>query len=77
MLHEIAIDALINIIIHIIFIVLSWKALEGLNFEKLIKKNKVIESRLLFILLSITIGTIASTFVINLIQWSRQLIYLF
>ncbi|MGM8215028.1 DUF1146 family protein [Bacillaceae bacterium W0354] len=77
MLHEIAVDALINITLHIIFIVLSWKSLEALNFEKIIKKNKVVESRLIFILLSIAIGSIVSNFVINFIHWSRQLVYLF
>jgi len=77
MTQEIAIDALINICIHIIFIILAWKALEALNFEKLLKKNRIIESRVLYILLAITIGTVSSHFVIQFIYWSRQLIYLF
>ncbi len=77
MTQEIAIDSLINIVLHITFIIIAWKALEALNFEKFLKKNRVVESRTLYVLLAITIGTVASHFVTQFIYWSRQLIYLF
>ncbi|PKR77756.1 hypothetical protein CEY16_07440 [Halalkalibacillus sediminis] len=76
MFVDVAVDAMVSIISHLIFIILAWKGLEALHFEKLIAKNKVVESRILYIMLSITIGTTVSNFFLDFINWSRQLTYL-
>ncbi|WP_167261956.1 DUF1146 family protein [Alkalibacillus sp. S2W] len=76
MLMEQGIDALIGITSHIIFIILAWKALEAINIQALFKKNKEIESKLLWILLSIALGTTVSNFFLDFINWSQRLPYL-
>ncbi|NIK11846.1 DUF1146 family protein [Alkalibacillus almallahensis] len=73
---EQGIDALIGITSHIIFIILAWKALEAINIQALFKKNKEIESKLLWILLSIALGTTVSNFFLDFINWSQRLPYL-
>ncbi|WP_370871848.1 DUF1146 family protein [Alkalibacillus salilacus] len=76
MLMEQGIDALIGITSHIIFIIFAWKALEAINIQALFKKNKEIESKLLWILLSIALGTTVSNFFLDFINWSQRLPYL-
>nr|WP_289039179.1 DUF1146 family protein [uncultured Allobacillus sp.] len=70
------VDALTGMISHIIFIILAWKALESVNIQSIFKKNREVESKLLFILLSIVIGTTVSNFFLDFIRWSGQLSYL-
>jgi len=70
-------SAIIGMISHVIFIYITWKAMIALNVEFLIKKNHVTEARILLILISIAIGSLVSRFVLDIIQWSQDLIYLF
>ncbi|TFB19257.1 DUF1146 domain-containing protein [Filobacillus milosensis] len=76
MFTDIAIDSIVFMFSHIIFIIIAWKCLEAVKIEQIFKKNRVAESRILFIMLSIVIGTTVSNFVIDFIQWSRQLQHL-
>ncbi|MFB9973671.1 DUF1146 domain-containing protein [Allobacillus sp. SKP2-8] len=71
-----AVDALTGMISHLIFIVIAWKALESFNIQGVFKKDRELESKLLFILLSIVIGTTVSNFFLDFIRWSGQLSYL-
>lgn len=70
-------SAIIGMISHVIFIYITWKAMIALNVEFLIKKNHVTKARILLILISIAIGSLVSRFVLDIIQWSQDLIYLF
>jgi len=70
-------QALLGIISHIFFIGLAFFALRAIMFEKWIKKNHVFQAQLLYILLSITIGSIVSNFFLDISYWSRELPYLF
>lgn len=70
-------QALISIISHLIFIVITWWALQGLNIEKFIKPNQVLQARLLLILLTIAIGSIVSNFFLDYLLWSQQLPLMF
>ncbi|MGP4072307.1 DUF1146 family protein [Piscibacillus sp. B03] len=76
MFTDLAIDSIVFMFMHIIFITLAWKVLEAVQLEQIFKKNRVIESRILFIMLSITIGATVSNFFIDFIKWSRQLQHL-
>ncbi|MFD2638568.1 DUF1146 family protein [Piscibacillus salipiscarius] len=76
MFTDLAIDSIIFMFMHIMFIILAWKVLEAVQLEQIFKKNRVVESRILFIMLSITIGSTVSNFFIDFIQWSRQLQHL-
>ena len=42
-------------------------ALSSLNFEKLIKKNKVVEAQLLYILLAMALGYLVANFIQRII----------
>lgn len=69
--------AIISMISHVIFIYLTWTAMQGINFEPLVRKNHVTEARVIIIFITIVLGTGVSRFVLEIIQWSQDLIYLF
>lgn len=77
MLQGLGIQALVNICSHIIFIILTWHALQAIRFDEIFKKSRVFEARLVMMLLTITIGSTVSHFFIDLINWTQQIIYLF
>ncbi|WP_186576603.1 DUF1146 family protein [Aquibacillus kalidii] len=77
MLQTLAQDALLSIFSHILFIIITWRAIQSVNFDALIHKSRVFEARVLIILVTIVIGTTVSKFFLELIQWGQQLIYLF
>ncbi|MBS4218914.1 DUF1146 family protein [Bacillus sp. FJAT-49711] len=77
MLEDLGQQALINIFSHLFFIGIAFFALQALNFEKLIRANRVFQARLLYILLTVVIGSIASNFFLDYLNWSRQLQLLF
>lgn len=76
-MQSVAYMSLISIFSHIFFIYLTWKVMIAVNVEPFIRKNKVNEARLLLILLTIAIGSSVSRFVLDLIQWSQNMQYLF
>lgn len=68
---------LLAIISHVFFIGVSFYALRALKLEKLIKKNHVFQAQILFIFLSIIIGTAVSNFFLELSYWSGRLPFIF
>ncbi|OLN24155.1 hypothetical protein BTO30_01730 [Domibacillus antri] len=70
-------EALISMIMSLFFIGLSFWALQAIRFEKLLRKNQVARARLLYLLLSIVIGSAVSSFFLDYLLWSRQLPMLF
>ncbi|MDM5246401.1 DUF1146 family protein [Lysinibacillus sp. G4S2] len=70
-------ESLIGILSHIFFIAIAFYALQSLMLEKLFKKNKVFQIQLIYILLSITIGSAVSNFFLQISNWSGKLPYLF
>ena|GEM_PF-610542 len=58
-------QALISIIVNLVFIFLTWRALQALQIEKIIRKGRVVETRLLLILLTIAIASSVSNFFLN------------
>ncbi|ETI70020.1 DUF1146 family protein [Neobacillus vireti] len=69
--------ALLSIVSHLLFIAISWWALQAIRLDKLLKANHVFQGRLLYILLAIFIGSSVSNFFLDYLQWSRQLPMLF
>lgn len=69
-------QAIISIVSHLIFIVITWYALQALPIEKVIRKGRVFEARLLLILLTIAIGSSVSNFFLDFLFWSKQIPYL-
>lgn len=69
--------ALVSMISHMIFIYMTWRVMTTINFEPLIRKGKVTEARILILFITIAIGTSVSRFVLDILQWSQDLIFLF
>jgi len=70
-------EALMGILSHLFFIAITFYALQAFMLEKLFKKNKVFQIQLIYILLSIAIGTAVSNFFLQISSWSGKLPYLF
>ncbi|MGA4721798.1 DUF1146 family protein [Fictibacillus nanhaiensis] len=70
-------QALLHIIVHLLFLVISWWALQAVHFDKWIKKGKVMQARVLYILLVISLASIASDFFLKYLQYSKNLGQLF
>ena len=69
-------EALISIISHLVFMAVAFWALQALNFEKFLRANHVFQARLLYILLTIVIGSVVSNFFLDYLLWSQQLKFL-
>ena len=54
-----------KIYIYVISVMLSAYTLTGVNFEKIIKRNKNIEARILVILLSFIMGYLLTNFIVD------------
>ncbi|WP_239255171.1 DUF1146 family protein [Listeria ilorinensis] len=74
-MYNIVMEQPITILIsHLLFIVITFWALQALNYEKFLKKNRVIQARLLFAILSIVIGYTLSNFFLEYLEASKQLV---
>lgn len=73
MISSFGLDALISIITNLFFIGLSWWALQAIKLDRFLKPNRIMQSRALYILLSIALGSIVSNFFLDYLHWSRQL----
>lgn len=69
--------SIISMLSHVFFIYIAWIAIQSINIDYFIRKNRVKEARLFMILVAIVIGATVSHFVLDIIQWSQDLIYLF
>ena len=76
-MNYIGTQALISLISHMAFTLITFWALKGLMIEKWIKKNHVKQARLLYLFLSIAIGYLVSSFMIEFIVLSKNLLFLF
>jgi uncharacterized integral membrane protein (TIGR02327 family) len=70
-------QAMFGIISHLFFIAITWWALQSLNFDKILRANKVIQARVLIILLTLAIGSTVSSFFLDYMSWSNQLPFLY
>ena len=70
-------QAISNVLAYIIFIGISFYALQGLRIEQLFIKGKTFQIQLFYILMSIVIGSIVGDFFINFLNWSRTIPYIF
>ncbi|ALC88730.1 hypothetical protein AM500_02115 [Bacillus sp. FJAT-18017] len=70
-------EAAVGIFTHLIFIALAWWALQALNFDKLLRAGRVLQARILYIMLSIVIGSAVSNFFLDYLLLSRQLQHIF
>lgn len=61
-MEEIGQQAAVSIIVHLFFIALTWWALLAVNIDPLIRKGKVIQARVLMIIITIAVGSTVSNF---------------
>jgi uncharacterized integral membrane protein (TIGR02327 family) len=64
---------LINILITLVFIVISWWALQTFKFDLFVKKHNSAQSKVLQILLSVALGHQVAQFFIDYLAWSLML----
>lgn len=69
-------QALLNILVNLLFVVITWWAIQGIQIERFIKKGRVQQARVLMILLTIAVSSLVSTFFLNYLSWSLQLRHL-
>ena len=60
-----------KIYIYVITVLLSTYTLSGVNFEKFIKKNKVIEARILVLLISFALSYLVTNFITDFLSLSK------
>jgi uncharacterized integral membrane protein (TIGR02327 family) len=70
-------QALLNILVHLMFVGITWWALQAVRIQTLIKKGNIIQARLILILLTIAISSLVSNFFLNYLNWALQLRYMF
>ncbi|WP_394218139.1 DUF1146 family protein [Halobacillus trueperi] len=70
-------EAILSMTSHLIFIIITWRVLQSINFDAFFRKNKVFEARALLIIVTIALGTTVSNFFLDFMKWSNSLIYLF
>jgi uncharacterized integral membrane protein (TIGR02327 family) len=57
--------------IYIVSVLLSTFAISGINFNNMFRKNKVVEARVLVVLLVLALGYLVGSFVITFIECSK------
>ena len=57
-----------KIYIYVICIFISAYAISGINFNNVFRKNKVVEARLLVLLLSLALGYLVGSLVISIVS---------
>lgn len=65
-------NPLLAILSHIFFIGITFYALQSLRVDTIIRKHRVFQAQLLFILLSIAIGSAVSNFFLDISYWSGR-----
>jgi len=60
-----------KIYVYIVAVLLSIFALSSINFEKIIKRNRVIETKILVILLGFALGYLVSNFIFDFISCTK------
>ena len=60
-----------KVILYIIFTFIAAFGLSGINFSNFFKKDKIIESRVLIITLSLSLGYLLTNFVIEFLDLTR------
>lgn len=77
MIASLEASAVLNIVLSIVFIALSWWALQAFRFDLFVKKVDSAQAKLLQILLSIFIGYGVARFFLEYLGWSLMLRELF
>ncbi|SMO67096.1 DUF1146 family protein [Melghirimyces algeriensis] len=72
-----AVTALVNILLSLVSIALSWWVLQNIRLDLFLRDPKSIQAKVLYVLLSIILGHGLATFLIDYMGWSRMVGSLF
>ncbi|GGL50353.1 DUF1146 family protein [Sporolactobacillus putidus] len=70
---NVGLQALISLLIHLIALVLTWWALQGLKIDVFFRHPKSPQVRILYILLAIAISYPVAEFFLSYVNWSLML----
>ncbi|WP_088041654.1 DUF1146 family protein [Bacillus sp. EAC] len=70
-------ESVLAIIVHLLFIILTWWALTAIKWESIMKKGHIAQIRLFMVLLTITISSAVSSFFLDYLQYAKNITYLF
>ena len=70
-------NGLLSIIISLLCIGLSWWALQNFKFDLLVRHPKNAAGKMLHLLLAIVLGHFVSAFLIDYLQWTQALRFMF
>ena len=77
MFDSIGQNAIISMVSHLVFIAITWRVVNAINFDTIIRKGRVVEARTLLLFITIVIGSGVSRFFLDFLTWSQNLRYLF
>ena len=60
-----------KIYLYVFFVLLSAFSLSAVNCEKIIKKNKIIETKILVMILSFISGYLLTNFIVDFLEFSK------
>ena len=61
------VGAIIRIIVHLACFAVTMVALQAVHYEKLIRKGKVVQAQILYILVAMAIARLAAEFLLSLV----------
>lgn len=74
---QFGVQALLSVIVHIIFLIVTWWSLQAFRIDVFFKNPADVRAKVFMILLTVAIGSLAGNFFMNYLNWSLQLKYLF
>ena len=74
--NQIGQSAILGLASHIFFIGITLFAMQSLRLEQIFKKGRTFQIQLMYVLLSIAIGSTVSNFFLAFLSWSNDLRYL-
>ncbi|WP_226654557.1 DUF1146 family protein [Pseudalkalibacillus hwajinpoensis] len=77
MTEALAQQSILTIVINLVFIMITWWALQTVRFDVFFKKPNSPQAKVLMILLTLSIGSLASSFFLDYYNWSIRLQYFF
>ncbi|WDF81760.1 DUF1146 family protein [Lacticaseibacillus pabuli] len=76
MTQTFGINAVLTIMSHLVFIMITWRTLIALKFDNFLKPNRVRESQVLLFFIAVAIGYLVSSCFLSLVEAAKNLTYL-
>ena len=76
MTQTFGINAVLTIMSHLVFILITWRSLIALKFDNFLKTSRVRESQVLLFFIAVAIGYLVSSCFLSLVEAVKNLTYL-